>query len=208
MRKVGRIQVACFTLVCCLASVSAHPQDGSTVVTSREGWIIANRHLRVLLRPDNLTVSVDDLSTQQTWGSDPWENSAGRVHLRGKHGETTTLSLGAAIEKKVDALPGMSHAEGLQISLANFRSLMGRVREDRDPGAHLSLVLQILLAKDSPDLFFRLQRLENQSSYWDVETVEWPLRLFSVRTVQDDGYMVFPEQEGMFIPSRFDKAGS
>jgi hypothetical protein len=118
------------------------------------------------------------------------------------------LSLGAAIEKKIDALPGVSPAEGLQISLSNFRSLMGRVREDRDPGAHLSVVLQILLAKDSPDLSFRLQRLENQSSYWDVETVEWPLRLFSVRTVQDDGYLVFPEQEGMFIPSRFDKAGS
>ena len=204
------MQIACFLLVSGLASVSAHPQDVTAAAGQsprRDDWIMANRHLRVLLRPDNLTVSVNDLSTQQTWGSDPWENSAGRVHLRGKHGETITLSLGAAMQKKIDALPDMSHDEGLQISLSNFRSRMGPIRDDRDPGAHLSLELQILLGKDSPDLFFRIQQLENQSSYWDVEAVEWPLRLFPVRTVQDDGYMVFPEQEGMLIPSRFDKAG-
>ena len=211
MRKAGMAQVACLTLVGGLSSVSAHPRDGSAGAgqgTSRENWIMANRHLRVFLRPDNLTVSVEDLSTQKTWGSDPWENSAGRVHLRDKHGENTTLSLSAAMEKKVDTQPGLSPNEGLQISLSHFRSSMGPVREDRDPGVHLSLVLQIQLAKDSPDLYFRLAQVENRSSYWDVQSVEWPLRLFSVRTVQDDGYVVFPEQQGMFIPSRFDQAGS
>ena len=210
MRKAGIVQVACLTLVCGLSSVAAHPRDGSAAGQgmSRENWIMANRHLRVFLRPDNLTVSVEDLNTQQTWGSDPWENSAGRVHLRSKHGENTTLSLSAAMEKKIDTLPGLSPNEGLQISLSHFRSSMGPVREDRDPGVHLSLMLQIQLAEDSPDLYFRLAQVENRSSYWDVETVEWPLRLFSVRTVQDDGYVVFPEQQGMFIPSRFDRAGS
>src|SRR6516164_2490743 len=123
MRKAGIVQVACLTLVCGLSSVAAHPRDGSAAGQgmSRENWIMANRHLRVFLRPDNLTVSVEDLNTQQTWGSDPWENSAGRVHLRSKHGENTTLSLSAAMEKKIDTLPGLSPNEGLQISLSHFR---------------------------------------------------------------------------------------
>jgi hypothetical protein len=36
-----------------------------------------------------------------------------------------------------------------------------------------------------------------------LEKIEWPLRLFPVRSVDDDGYMVFPQQQGMLIPSRF-----
>ena len=172
-----------------------------------EDWVLANKQIRVRLRPDNLTVSVDDLGTQETWGSDPWENSAGRIHLQGKHGETVTVSLGAAAQKRIEAIPAGNAEDGVQISLAEFRSRMGPVRNDRDPGAHLSLVLQILLAKDSPDLVFRVQQLQNRSQYWGVDTIEWPLRLFPVRTVQDDGYVVIAEQQGMLIPSRFDKAG-
>jgi hypothetical protein len=168
--------------------------------------LLSNKQLRVHLRPDNLTVSVDDLATQETWGSDLWENSAGRIHLRGKHGETVTVSLASASQKKLEALASNGD-NGIQISLSEFRSRMGPVRDDRDPGSHLLLVLQIVLAKDSPELTFRVQRLENRSAYWEVDTVEWPLRLFPLRTVQDDGYLVFPEQAGMLIPSRFDKAG-
>ncbi|HYW44972.1 MAG TPA: hypothetical protein VE959_19075 [Bryobacteraceae bacterium] len=153
----------------------------------------------------NFTVSVEDLGTQVTWGSDPWENSAGRIHLRGKHGESVAVSLGGAAQKTIAAISGANGAEGVQVSLSDFRSRMGPVRGDRDPGAHLSLVLQILLAKDRPDLTFRIQDLQNRSQYWDLDTVEWPLRLFPVRAVEDDGYVVFPEQEGMLIPSRFEQ---
>src|ERR1035437_9804739 len=116
---------------------------------------LSNNKLRVHLRP-NLTLSVEDLATQVTWGSDPWENSAGRVHLHGKHGETVTVSLSGAAQKKIDTLPA-ANGEGFQISLSDFRSRMGPVRDDRDPGAHLSLVLQILLSKDSPELTLRIQ---------------------------------------------------
>jgi len=217
------VRSACFSLVVGVLS-AAHPagatppvpppQDvaaGSAVSRApqrqAEDRVLANKQLRVRLRPDNLTVSVDDLSTQETWGSDPWENSAGRVHLRGKHGESVTVSLGAAAQKRIEAMPAGNPEDGLQISLSEFRSRMGPVREDRDPGAHLALVLQILLAKDGTDLTFRVQQLQNRSQYWDVETIEWPLRLFPVRTVEDQGYMVFAEQQGMLIPSRFDQAG-
>jgi len=173
-----------------MARAAPPPQDAAS-----QPLMLANRQLRVRVRPDNLTITVDDLATQQTWGSDPWENSAGRVQLRGKHGETVSLSLSAATQKKVEALPGGSAQDGVQIVLAEFRSRMGPVRQDRDPGAHLSLGLQILLARDRPDLTLRVQQLKNESPYWDVETVEWPLRLFPVRTVEDDGYVVFAEQE-------------
>jgi hypothetical protein len=169
-----------------------------------EDRVLANSKLRVRVRP-NLTVSVEDLSAHVTWGSDPWENSAGRVHLRGKHGEAITVSLGAAAQRTFESIPVAGGGEGVQISLTDFRSRMGPVRDDRAPGAHLSLVLQILLAKDSPDLTFRLQDLQNRSQYWDVDTVEWPMRLFPLRTVEDDGYLVFPEQEGLLIPSRFEQ---
>jgi len=192
---------ALFCLTATILTCAAAPQRQT------EERVLANPHLRVHLRPDNLTVWVEDLAAQETWGSDPWENGAGRVHLRGKHGETTTVSLGAASQKKIEPVPGASGDDGLQLSLAEFRSRMGPVRDDRDPGARLSLVLQIVLAKDSPELTFRVQQLRNGSAYWEVDSIEWPLRLFPVRTVEDDGYVVFPEQQGMLIPSRFDKAG-
>ena len=155
------VRSACFCFVVGVLS-AAHPagaappvpppQDaasGSAVSRApqrqAEDRVLANKQIRVRLRPDNLTVSVDDLSTQETWGSDPWENSAGRVHLRGKHGETVTVSLGAAAQKRIEAIPAGNAEDGVQISLSEFRSRMGPVRNDRDPGAHLSLVLQILL---------------------------------------------------------------
>jgi len=171
-----------------------------------EEQMLSNKHLRVHFRPVNLTVSVDDLATQETWSPDLWENSAGRIHLRSKHGETVAISLAAATQKKLEALATNSE-DGIQIALSEFRSRMGPVRDDRDPGTHLSLTLQIVLARNSPELSFRVRQLENRSAYWDVESIEWPLRLFPVRTVLDDGYLVFPEQAGILIPSKFDKAG-
>jgi len=186
----------------CILVIAAAPAWAADDVT------FANRQLRVHVRPDNLTVTVDDLAGVQAWGSDPWENSAGRVHLRGKHGETASVSLNAAGQKKIEPLPAGSGAQGVQITLSDFRSRMGPVREDRDPAAGLSLALQVLLATNSGDLTFRVQQLEDRSPYWEVESVEWPLRLFPVRTTVDDGYVVFAEQEGLLIPSRFDKAGS
>ena len=66
------------------------------------------------------------------------------------------MSLSGAAQKKIDTLPA-ANGEGFQISLSDFRSRMGPVRDDRDPGAHLSLVLQILLSKDSPELTLRIQ---------------------------------------------------
>jgi hypothetical protein len=170
-----------------------------------EEQTFANQHLRVHFRSDNLTVTVEDLAGGQTWGSDPWENSAGRVHLRGKHGESASVSLSSAGKKNVEALPA---ATGVHVSLSDFRSRMGPVREDRDPAARLSLVLEISLAKNSRELTFRIQQMEDRSPYWRVESVEWPLRLFPVLTTVDEGYVVFAEQEGMLIPSRLDKAGS
>jgi Family of unknown function (DUF5696) len=172
-----------------------------------EDWVLANPHLRVHVRPDNLTLSVEDLGTHETWGSDPWENSAGRIHLRSKHGESLTVNLSTAIQKDITTMEGNGeNGSGLQISLSKFRSRMGPVREDRNiDGETLSLVLQVWLAKNSPDLTFRIQELHNSSPYWAVETVEWPLRLFPIRTLDDDGYIVFPQEQGLIVPTRFDK---
>lgn len=36
--------------------------------TPVEDWTLANPHLRVLVRSDNLTVSVEDLAARETWG--------------------------------------------------------------------------------------------------------------------------------------------
>src|ERR1019366_5695328 len=57
------------------------------------------------------------------------------------------------------------------------------------------------------ELTLRIEELHNSSDYWRVETIEWPMRLFPVRTLADDGYIVFPDEQGFMIPSRFDKAG-
>ncbi len=181
-------------------SLQAAPQRAGS---SSEERILSNGKLRVHVRP-NLTVGVEDLVTNVTWGSDPWENSAGRIHLRGRRGENINVSVGSAAQKKIESVT-TADAEGLQIAVEDFRSRMGLVRNDRDPGARLSLVLQILLAKAGQSLAFRIQEMKNQSQYWDVESIEWPMRLFPVRTVVDDGYVVFPEQEGMLIPSRFEQ---
>ena len=180
---------------------------GRVARPSVEDWVLANRQLRVLLRPDTLTLSVEDLSTHETWGSDPWENSAGRVYLRGKNGEALTVGLGTAAQKNIEVLPasGAQAGPGLRISLSRFHSRMGPVREDRGVDSSLSLVLQIELAKDNPELTFRVLEMRNSSPYWRVETVEWPLRLFPVRAVDDDGYIVFPEEQGFIVPSRFEQ---
>ena len=180
---------------------------GRAARPSVEDWVLANRQLRVLLRPDTLTISVEDLSTHETWGSDPWENSAGRVYLRGKNGEALTVGLGTAAQKNIEVLPasGAQAGPGLRISLSRFHSRMGPVREDRGVDGSLSLVLQIELAKDNPELTFRVLEMRNSSPYWRVETVEWPLRLFPVRAVDDDGYIVFPEEQGFIVPSRFEQ---
>jgi hypothetical protein len=174
---------------------------------SVEDWVLANRQLRVLLRPDTLTLAVEDLSTHETWGSDPWENSAGRIYLRGNNGEALTVGLGTAAQKNIEVLPAAGAQDGprLRISLSRFHSRMGPVREDRGVDNSLSLVLQVGLAKDTPELTFRVLELHNTSPYWRVETVEWPLRLFPVRTVADDGYIVFPEEQGFIVPSRFEQ---
>ena len=73
---------------------------------------------------------------------------------------------------------------------------MGPVREDRNVDNALAVVLQVWLAQDSPELTFRIEELHNSSAYWRVETIEWPLRLFPVRTLADDGYIVFPDEQG------------
>jgi hypothetical protein len=174
-----------------------------------EDRVLANQHLRVVLRPDTLTFSVEDLSTHEVWGSDPWENSAGRIHLLGKGGESLIVNLGAAAEKQIESIPaeGGQGGAGLQLSLSKFRSRLGPVRDDRGVEDHLSLVLQIRLAGDSAELTCRIEQLRNSSPYWRVQTIEWPLRLFPVRTLEDDGYIVFPEEQGFMVPSRFDKAG-
>jgi hypothetical protein len=127
----------------------------------------------------------------------------------GKGGEALTVSLGAAAQKEIAAIPAGAgqNGYGLRVSLAGFRSRMGPVREDRNVDHALAVVLQVWLARDSPELTFRIEELHNSSDYWRVETIEWPLRLFPVRTFTDDGYIVFPDEQGFMIPSRFDKAG-
>ena len=143
---------------------------------------------------------MEDLSTHETWGSDPWESSAGRIHLRGKNGESLTLGLAAATEKRIEAV-----GTGLRLSLSRFRSRLGPVREDRGVESSLSLKLEIDLAKDAPELTFRVLEMRDSSPYWAAASVEWPMRLFPVRTVDDDGYIVFPEEQGWIVPSHFDQ---
>jgi hypothetical protein len=195
----------------CPAAAQAQPGTGGGISRaarpSVEDWVLANRQLRVVLRPDTLTLSVEDLSTHETWGSDPWENSAGRIYLQGKNGEALTVGLGTAAQKNIEVLPasGAQGGPGLRIALSHFRSRMGPVREDRGVDSSLSLVLGVGLAKDNAELTFRVLEMHNTSPYWRVETVEWPLRLFPVRSVDDDGYIVVPEEQGFIVPSRFDQ---
>jgi hypothetical protein len=147
-----------------------------------EDWVLANAHLRVTLRSDNLTLSVEDLATGETWGSDPWENSAGRIYLRGKNNDTLTVGLSGAAEKQIEVLTDAQSGTGLKISLSKFRSRLGPVRRDRGIEDHLSLELQLWLAAGRPELTCRVDKLGNTSRYWKVETIEWPLRMFPVRT--------------------------
>ena len=218
MRNQNLTSLICFLAAACVlaaaggAAFAAQAQAGLSASVGHsprpavEDWVLANRGLRVVVRPDNLTLSVVDLATGEVWGSDPWENSAGRIYLRGREGESLTVSLGSAAQKQIEALPaGGQGGAGLRISLARFRSRMGPVREDRGIDNSLDLILEIRLANDSPELTLRIAELRNRSGYWRVETVEWPLRLFPVRTTDDDGYTVFPQEQGFIVPSRFDQ---
>jgi hypothetical protein len=199
-----------------LAEGMSHEPSGSSVAddeisrvaqTPVEDWVADNGKLRIRLRPDALTLTVEDLVGKETWSSDPWENSAGSIHLRGKHGESASLALSSASQKKIVALQGndASGELGFQLSLSEFRPRMMPGREDRDPGSHLSIVLKALMVKNTSELVFQVQELHNESRYWTVESVEWPLRLFSVQSIKEDGYIVMPQEQGLLIPSRFDQ---
>ena len=202
------IAFRCASLILFVAAMGVRPaaaQEAGAGVSriarpGVEDWVLANRQLQAVVRPDSLTLSVEDISTHETWGSDPWENSAGRIHLRGKNGESLALSLAAAAQKHIEAV-----GTGLRLSLSGFRSRLGPVREDRGVERSLSLTLEIDLAKDAPELTFRVLELRDTSPYWEVASIEWPMRLFPVRTVDDDGYIVFPEEQGFIVPSRFDQ---
>jgi hypothetical protein len=161
--------------------------------------VLENGRLRVRLRPDSLTLTVEDLDGKETWTSDPWENSAGSIHLRSKHGESASLSLSSASKKLITDV-GQS---GVQISLSDFRPRMVAGREDRDSGNQLSLVLGIALESDRPEVVFEVREIKNASLYWTVDSIDWPLRLFPVHSITDDGYIVMPQEQGVFIPSRF-----
>jgi hypothetical protein len=81
-----RASIVCLVLMC-WGMAAQQPAGAGISHTARpqaEDWVLANQHLRVVLRSDNLTLSVEDLATEEAWGSDPWEASAGRIYLLGK----------------------------------------------------------------------------------------------------------------------------
>src|ERR1035441_10465160 len=121
---------------------AASGMSRTTRTQQAEDWVLANQHLRVVLRSDNLTLSVEDLATKEAWGADPWESSAGRISLVGKGGESLSVSLSAAAQKEIAAIPAGAgqNGYGLRLSLAKFRSRMGPVREDRNVDNALAVV--------------------------------------------------------------------
>src|ERR1019366_10185844 len=128
-----RVSITAWLVLTCWGVAAQQPAGSGISRTTRtqqaEDWVLANQHLRVVLRSDNLTLSVEDLATQETWGADPWEASAGRIYLVGKDGEALTVSLGAAAQKEIAAIPAGAgqNGYGLRLSLAKFRSRMGPV---------------------------------------------------------------------------------
>lgn len=180
---------------------------GAATGAMAEDLTLVNEHLRLRLRRDTLTVSVEDLIGKEVWSSDPWEGSAGNIHLRSKHGDSALIALSSALQKNVAPLSttGESGDPGFEISLSDFHSRMLPGREDRDPGSGLSTVLRISLAQQGSELTFTIKELKNTSDFWTVESIEWPLRLFPVRTTTDDGYIVLPQEQGFMVPTRFDQ---
>src|ERR1700686_3894281 len=96
-RSFFPLVLVCLTPAVAFAQQSVALMDSTRPAT--QDWVLKNPHLRATLRSDNLTLSVEDLDAHETWGSDPWENSAGRIHLRSKSGETMTVALAAAGQK-------------------------------------------------------------------------------------------------------------
>ncbi|MBI3971238.1 MAG: hypothetical protein HY332_08105 [Chloroflexi bacterium] len=178
-----------------------------------EDWILENDHLRLTLKADSLALSAEELATGTHWPADLWEGSAGRLRLRSRDGDSLVVNLAAARRKHIEPLPpgegaaGKAAGAGLRLGLSQFRTRLGPVRRDRGIEGHLTLELQIRLAADRPEFVCRIERLENTSPYWQFETLEWPLRTFPVRTVDDDGYVAVPQEQGFIIPSRFGDVG-
>lgn len=190
-------------LLSACSAASAQAQHGAAEGPAATRTL-ENQHLRLQLHPDTLTVSVEDLAGKEAWSSDPWENTAGSIHLRSRHGESATVALGAATQKKITAADSDGEF-AFAIALDGFRTRLVAGREDRDPASQLSLLLRVSLSRNSPEIGFHILELRNGSDYWAVESVEWPLRLFPVRTTTDDGYIVLPQEQGFMVPTRFDQ---
>src|SRR5450759_3919453 len=69
--------------VCSAASAQTQLSASSDPPTVRT---LENRHLRLRLNPETLTVSVEELAGKEAWSSDLWENSPGSIHLKSRHG--------------------------------------------------------------------------------------------------------------------------
>src|SRR5690349_14852868 len=175
--------------------------------TAIQDWVLENDHLRLTLLSDSLALSAEVKATGTRWSADLWQASAGRLILRSRAGDTLSVDLAAAREKQIESLPTADGGSGLRLVLSQFRSRLGPVRRDRSIEPHFTLELQVSLAADRPEFVCRVERLENTSRYWQFQTLEWPLRLFPVRTLDDDGYVAVPQEQGFIIPSRFGEVG-
>jgi len=83
---------------------------------------------------------------------------------------------------------------------------MGPVRADRNVDNALSVVLQVWLAQDRPELTLRIEELHNSSDYWRWRTSSGRCVCFRCAHWRRRVHCV-PGRTGVHDPSRFDKAG-
>lgn len=150
--------------------------------------VLESGQLRLELDPANGCFDVVDRDTGVSWGHDPLKASAGEVVLvRTANGERVSLDFSAA--ESVEVTRG---AEG---ELAVRFEQVGGVASF---GTRLTL--------DGSSLVVALTAVEFDDSEWDLESVLYPARQFSLRTTHDVGYLAIPYGQGCLVPSeRFAK---
>lgn len=150
--------------------------------------ILESTELRLQLDTDSGCFDVLEKLTGEAWDRDPLESAAGELVLVDKaNGERMTASFATA------AVVLVSRPQNHKLAIT-FEGVGGV--------ASVSTRLTLLGA----ELAVELLDATYDESRWDLESVHYPARQFSLRTTDDVGYLALPYGQGCLVPSeRFRK---
>jgi hypothetical protein len=181
----------------------------------RDVRVLENHHLRVTVDSQRLWFDVLDKARGVLFSHDLWNESVGELVLtrkgKGAVGRQWTrqeevagfvstfperqvqryrVDLSASARKTVKRLS--SGQTGLEATFAGFALPDAQVEGN--------VTFRLVLTKDAPELQLELMDFQLGDERYNLDEVHLPVRAFPLRTSRDQGYLVFPNRQGIIYP--------